>query len=62
MHIVLASDWSHLEDRTTSIGSMETQLLSSMLGLMRPMIAAYLPMSDGTQYHAEIALRFVKFK
>ena len=39
---------------------MEGQLLSSMLGLMRSTIAAHLSMSDGTQYHTEIALRFVK--
>ena len=39
---------------------MEGQLLSSILGLMRPMITAYLPMSDGTQCHIEIAHRLIK--
>ena len=39
---------------------MEGQLLSSMLGLIRPMIAAYLPISDGMQYHTEIAFQLSK--
>ena len=39
---------------------MEGQLLLNMLGLIRPMIAAYLPMSDGTQYHTEITFQFIE--
>ena len=59
MHVVLSSDWSDLEDRTSYIKSMEVQLLSNMLKLMRPMIAAYLPILNGAQCHAEI-LRSIK--
>ena len=40
--------------------SMEGKLLLSMLGLIQPMIAAYLPMSDGTPYRTEIAFIFIK--